>query len=117
LGNSSDSPTSNRERRKVPRYTFVATVELGEAASAMRLSGRVTEISRHGCYVDIQHALPIGTLLDIQISRDQGFFVAKGKILYVQERIGLGIAFLDPTEDQMKILDSWITELPPEAAI
>ena len=48
----SESGMSYSQRRKMPRYTFIATTEQADAASAVRFSGRVTEISRDGCYVD-----------------------------------------------------------------
>jgi hypothetical protein len=106
---------SNIERRKVPRYTFVATAELTDSASGIKLSGRVTEISRKGCYVDILNPLPEGTLLDVRISREQGTFVTKGKTIYIQEQIGMGVLFLDTPMEELQILDSWIAELPPAA--
>jgi hypothetical protein len=105
------------ERRKVPRYTFVATTEVTDSASGIKLSGRVTEISRKGCYVDILNPLPEGTLVDVRISREQGTFVAKGKTIYIQEQIGMGVLFLDPPEEQLQILDSWIAELPSAACL
>ena len=119
----SNSPRSPRGKaalqvqRAVPRYTFVATTELTDSASAIRLSGRVTEISRQGCYVDTMNALPVGTSLNVRIARDQGAFVTKGKIIYVHERIGVGVVFIDPPKDQLEILDSWLAELPPAAAL
>ena len=100
----------------VPRYEFVATTEITDSANATKHSGRVTEISRKGCYVDILNVLPVGTLLTVHISRDQGALVVKGKILYVHEGIGMGVVFLDPPKDQLEILDSWLAELPPAAA-
>jgi PilZ domain len=101
----------------VPRYAFVATTEITDSLSAMKLLGRVAEISRKGCSVDILNALPVGTLLDLRISREHGTFVTKGKTIYVQERIGMGVVFLDPPEDQLQILDSWLADLPPTACI
>jgi len=47
----------------------------------------------------------------VRISRDQGSFESPGKIIYVQERMGMGLAFLDTPPDQLKTLDSWLTEL------
>jgi hypothetical protein len=120
LGNSPDSPSDlgapYGERRKSPRYAFVATTELTDFANITKLSGRITEISRAGCYVDILNVLPPGTLLNVQISCDQGTLVVRGKIIYVQEGIGMGVVFLDPPKDQLEILDSWLAKLPPAAA-
>jgi hypothetical protein len=117
VGNSPDSAALRNQQRAVPRYTFVATTELTDPASATRLSGRVTEISRQGCYVDALNTLPVGTPLNVRISCDQGTFVTKGKIIYVHERIGMGVVFLDPPKDQLQVLDSWLAELPSTAAL
>jgi PilZ domain len=107
------SASTSADRRVNPRYAFVATTEITESASAPRLSGRVTEISRQGCFVDIPNVLPAGTMLKLRITCDQGTFESKGKILYVQERIGMGITFVDTPEDQVKILEKWLVDLPP----
>jgi len=116
--NPSIDPTATcRAKRMVPRYSFIATTELTDSANATRLSGRVTEISRKGCYVDIMNALPVGDTLNLRISNDHGTFAAKGKIIYVHERIGMGVVFVDPPKEQLDVLDSWLVELPPTAEI
>ena len=110
-----DSATLSGNRRRVPRYSFVATAEIADSASGMKLSGRVAEISRYGCYLDTANTLPVDTLLDIRVSCDDGVFATKGKILYVQEYIGMGIVFLDTPSDQLEVLDSWLAKLPPDS--
>ncbi len=67
--------------------------------------------------MDTLNALPVATLLNVRISRDQGTFVTKGKIIYVDERIGMGVVFLDPPKDQLEILDAWLLELPSTTAL
>lgn len=99
------------EKREVPRFTFIATVVLTELASDLHIPGRISEISRKGCYVDVLTTLPVGTKVRIDVSRDQGTFTAPAQIIYVQEGIGMGIGFLDVAEPQLKILDSWLAEL------
>ncbi|HLV94435.1 MAG TPA: PilZ domain-containing protein [Candidatus Acidoferrales bacterium] len=102
---------SYANRRTVPRYPLIATVEVVESASELRLSGRISEISRKGCYVDVLNTLPVGTFVQLTISRDSGTFTTTAKIIYVQEAMGMGVAFLDIAADQMATLDSWIAEL------
>lgn len=112
---SGDSPTNTgtpyRERRTVPRFSLIATADLLEPASGVRMSGRLSEISRKGCYVDLLNTLPTGTLIQLRVSRDQGAFVSAGRIIYAQEGMGMGVAFVDTAADQLKILDSWLAEL------
>lgn len=110
-----DSPTQSgsphREKRTVPRYEFIATVEVIEPVSDMRISGRVSEISRKGCFVDVLNTLPAGTKIRIRITRDQGAFATPAVIIYVQQGMGMGIAFVDPPADQLRVLDTWLSEL------
>jgi hypothetical protein len=110
------SPRSCAERRTVPRYSLVATAEIVDPVSGVRISGRISEISRKGCYVDLLNTLPKNTMVRVRISRDRGNFESPGKIVYVQEGMGIGLAFLDPQPDQMKTLDSWLTELTEPTA-
>jgi hypothetical protein len=112
-----DAPGTNAaglpfgQRRTVPRYSLIATAEVIEPPSDARMSGRISEISRKGCYFDILNTLPVGTIVQLRVTRDQGSFATMARIIYVQEGIGMGLAFIDPPEDQLRILDSWLAEL------
>jgi hypothetical protein len=110
-GSPSNAGAPHSERRSVPRYSLIATAEILEPASGVRISGRISEISRKGCYVDLLNALPVGTVIQVRISRDQGTFASSGRIIYTQEGMGMGVAFVDILADQLKILDSWLGEL------
>jgi hypothetical protein len=99
------------QRRTVPRYSLIATAEVLEPVTDARMSGRISEISRKGCYLDILNTLPVDTALQLRITRDQGSFTTMARIIYVQEGIGMGLAFVDPSQDQLQILDSWLAEL------
>ena len=114
MTSSPDVPFDARppsERRRMPRYSFIIAVEVVEPVSDLRLSGRVSEISSGGCYVDILNTLPMGTVIRLRMSRDQGDFSAVGKIIYVQEGVGMGIEFQNMPPDQVKILNTWLAEL------
>ncbi len=115
MGEASEEPTKPehpyREQRTVPRYPFIAHVDVVEPASDTKIAARVSEISRKGCYVDVLVTLPTGTLIQLKVLRDSGSFTTKGKIIYVQEGMGMGVAFVDTAEDQLKILDGWLAEI------
>jgi len=99
------------QRRTVPRYSLIASAEVLEPATDARMSGRISEISRKGCYVDLLNTLPVETTVQLRITRDQGSFTTMARIIYVQEGLGMGVAFVDPPQDQLRILDSWLAEL------
>jgi PilZ domain len=115
MGETSDLPIdagqSYREKRTVPRYSFVAHVEVIEPASDTHIAGRVSEISRKGCYIDVMITLPPGTLIQLKVLRDLGTFSTKGKIIYAQDSMGMGVAFLEIADDELKTLDCWLAEL------
>lgn len=115
MGNFPESVNKSQsafaEQRAVPRFTLIATVELVDPLSGIRMSGRISEISLKGCFVDILNTLPVGTSVQVRIVRDQGALTCPGKIVYAQEPMGMGIAFLDPPADQQQILEKWIAEL------
>jgi hypothetical protein len=99
---------SHRVQRAVPRYSVLAVAELVETSSTMCVVGKMTEVSRKGCYVSTASTLPVDTLLKVVISRDGQTFITSGKIIYVHEGIGMGVLFVDSTEEQLEILDSWL---------
>ena len=110
-GSPSDSGKAHTNKREVLRYSLIATADVVESVSGMRISGRISELSRKGCYVDALNNLPPQTPVHIRISRDSGTFSSPAKVIYVQDRMGMGLAFIGTPDDQLKILDSWIAEL------
>jgi hypothetical protein len=100
-------------QRTVPRYSVLAVAEVLETGGTSCIVGRMTEVSRKGCYVNTPSTLPLNSSLKVIISRDDETFITIGKVIYVHERIGMGIVFVDPADDQMGILNSWLASAPP----
>jgi len=115
MGGSPGGPGSPgppyREKREVPRFSFIADVALTEPTTDTRISGRVSEISRKGCYIDVLNTLPVGSSINIKVSRDQGVFATRGRIIYVQPGMGMGVAFVETPPAQLNTLDAWLKEL------
>src|SRR5580704_19310379 len=97
-------------QRTVPRYSVLAVVELVETASTTCIVGRMTKLSRKGCYVNTPSTLPVNTFFRVVISRDGQTFITNGKIIYVHEGIGVGVLFVHSSEDQLEILDTWLAD-------
>src|SRR5271163_910164 len=87
----SGSMSKYAEQRKVPRFSFIATVDISDPVSGIRLAGRISEISRKGCFIDILNTLPKDTPLQLRVTRDCGTFVTAGHVIYVQETMGMGV--------------------------
>jgi hypothetical protein len=99
------------ERRVTPRYTLIATAEIVEPISNMRLLGRTAEIGMGGCYVDILNTLPKGAVIELSIQRDGNTLKVWGRVVYAHENIGMGVQFFDVAPQQQVMLRQWIADL------
>jgi hypothetical protein len=99
-----------RDLRRVPRYAFIATAELIEHKTDVRIATRVSELSLHGCYLDMMNPFPAETLVLVKISAGDTIFQAKAKIIYVQPNLGAGVAFLEIAPESQTILQSWLAQ-------
>lgn len=100
----------NQERRRGPRYSFVASAELIEQKADVRIASRVSELSMNGCYLDMMNPFPAGTLVLVKISAGEDFFQAKGKIAYSQTNMGAGVGFVELDEASRLVLERWMDE-------
>jgi PilZ domain len=97
-----------REQRRTPRYTFIASAELIEQKTDVRIATRVSELSLHGCYLDMMNPFPESTLVLVKIFAGEDFFHAKAKIIYVQPNLGCGVSFLEVEPQPLAVLGHWL---------
>lgn len=98
------------ERRRTPRYTFIASAELIEEKADVRIATRVSELSLFGCYLDMMNPFPVGTLVLVKISAGDQYFEARSKIVYAQMNMGAGVAFLEVQAQHQPVLERWLDE-------
>ena len=101
------------ERRCAPRFPFVAAAEVFDPVSRTSFQGRTAEIATKGCYVEMLQPLPVNSVFQLRISRDTGTFETWGRAVYAQTGLGMGVAFLKTSPGQVKVIESWISELSP----
>jgi hypothetical protein len=97
-----------QDRRRTPRYPFVAPAELIEEASGAKMPASVRELSLNGCYLDLTNPLPKGTAVLVKIFADPSFFEAPAVVVYVQPNLGMGIQFHDVKGHFRGVLQKWI---------
>jgi len=90
------------EKREDPRAPFVAQVH-SQNSTFLGLS---KNISVGGIFIETRESLPIGCDLELRFHLDDGdpVIIAKGEVVYVVDKLGLGVQFrgLDAT-DQKRI--------------
>jgi hypothetical protein len=107
----SNMPLEPPKRRSVRRCPLVASAEVTDLHSGARLSARTSELGLGGCYVDALNPLPEGTLVSLRITRDQGLFETKAKVVYCDPIFGMGLAFTEMAPDQRSRLEDWLAEI------
>jgi hypothetical protein len=99
------------ERRSVRRYPFIAAVEITELSSGDRRSGRTSDLSLGGSYIDMLNPFPRGTLVRLRIFNDKGVLEARGRVISSHAGFWMGIGFTHITPDQRSVLKGSLTEL------
>jgi len=99
-----------RERRRTPRLIFIASAELYEEESDVRVASRVSELSLHGCYLDMMNPFPPGTIIRLKIVSGDMTFQSKARVIYSTSNVGAGVAFLDVEPKYQYILQRWMEE-------
>src|SRR4029077_9367860 len=97
--------------RAVRRCPFVASAEVTELSSGMRLSARTSEMGLGGGYVDALNPFAKGTKVNLRIVRDQGAFEATAKVVYSDLSFGMGLSFVEIAPEQRLILENWLEEM------
>jgi hypothetical protein len=102
---------SFRVKRTVPRYPFIAEVEVDELNNGSRLLARISDLSVRGCYVDTLNPFPLHTEVRLRVRHGNQACELPGTIIYVHSGYGMGILFGSASSPQLAILKNWLTEL------
>ena len=113
-GSPPEADIAYLEKRRSPRYSFIASAELIEERADVRIASRVSELSRFGCYLDMMNPFPTGTMVLVKISAGDAFFEAKAKIVYSQPNMGAGVGFLEVASASQEALGRWLDEAEKE---
>jgi len=101
-------PDVTVERRSAPRYPMVLAADVVELPRGARLSARTSDISLTGCYIDTLNPIPVGSEIRLRFTHHDEIFEAVGRVVYVSNGLGMGVAFTRMDEEQKARLERWI---------
>jgi hypothetical protein len=110
-GQSLDNPL---EQRSCPRYPFSPEVEAVETQASTRITGRLSDIARNGCYMDTICPFAAKADVTLTITRDKQSFKTQAKVVYSQIGMGMGLLFTTAQPEQLRQLGAWLGELAGE---
>src|ERR1700674_4994130 len=99
------------ERRRNLRYPFTASVDAVEPKSNAKISGRTSDISLGGCYVDNINPFPVETIIKIRLTKERVTFEADGKVVMSKVGMGMDVAFISVVPQQIRIFQKWLNEV------
>ncbi len=92
------------DRRRFPRFPFVAEVEILAVESKTKLQARMSDLSLDGCYIDTLNPPPVGTQLRLRVQAGEKSFEFVGKVRFCAPGLGIGVEFDKmPAEDWKKL--------------
>jgi len=110
-GQSLSAPAEPVEKRSCPRFPFSHAVEALDLQADTRIMGRLSDISRNGCYVDTINPFAKDAAVTLTVTRDNQSFKTQAKVVYSKAGMGMGLLFTTAEPDQLRILGSWLNEL------
>jgi len=87
------------EKRRSARYKCAGSAEIREDGSDVRTWASCTDVSLHGCYVEAQATYPVGTVLHMKVEANDIKVETKGNVRVNYPHLGMGIAFVDMSDD------------------
>jgi hypothetical protein len=100
----------DNDRRRAERYFFSAQAEVTESGTALRIHSRVSELSQHGCYLDMMNPFPANTTVKLKITAGDETFSADTRVVHATANIGSGIEFLEASTQDRALLDRWLRQ-------
>src|ERR1700758_5731885 len=88
------------DRRRAPRYPWIADAEVTETAFRTRLRAQTRDLSIGGCFVNLHNPSLEGAEVGITISHGRTTFTALGTVVSVVPNMGMDVAFkpIEPTQ-------------------
>ena len=107
------SPTQRSERRKEPRHNVDGSATLHLLDPAVRLRGRILDLSWNGCQFRTDDCYSIGIYrrVEIEFHLDGLPFLIAGVTQSIHKRHIVGVRFLNLSERKRSQLDELIAEI------
>ena len=99
-----------QERRRAPRFQFIAPAELVDEVSGARIQSWVADLGLHGCSLSVKDAPGDGTAVRLKIGASpRETFRARAFVVHSQADRA-GIAFGEVTPTSLELLSKWLAK-------
>ncbi len=98
------------ERRRAPRQPFIATADIVDEKESVRTTSRVSDLSLHGCYVEMMNPFPQGTNVLMEIYTETEFLETHATVVYFEPKQGMGLSFTEMPACFAGVLNKWLEQ-------
>ena len=106
-----------KERRQSPRLRCSGSAEIRTEGNDVRMWGTVTDVSLHGCYVEMNTTFPVGTKVDLVLKSFGIRIEAPGEVRVSYPFLGMGICFAELEPVQQMQLKQLLAALSGRSAV
>jgi hypothetical protein len=99
------------EKRRHPRFPFSTGGEAFDLQANVHVTGRLSDISRSGCYMDTISPFAVNIAIILAVTHEGRTFKTKAKVVYSLNGMGMGMMITTMEPDQARVLDGWLAEL------
>jgi hypothetical protein len=105
-----------KERRRSPRFQCSGSAEFRPEGSDVRMWGTLTDVSLHGCYVEIHNTFPLGTRMRLTLEALGVKVHAQGTVRVSYPFLGMGVCFSEIEPGQRVRLEQLLAALSRQSA-
>jgi PilZ domain len=98
------------ERRRTPRYPFIAQAEIIDERENARTSSKISDLSLGGCYVELTNPFPPGTNVTVEIYSEDEFLEANATVAFQEAKQGMGLTFREMPDHFTAVLKGWLAQ-------
>lgn len=114
------APTNSpsfKERRRSPRFHCAGSAEFRAEGSDVRTWGTLTDVSLHGCYVEMNTTFPLGTRMNLTLDAVGVRVRVQGTVRVSYPFLGMGICFAELEPAQQAQLEQLLAALAGQSSL
>jgi hypothetical protein len=84
--------------------------EVVDEKENVRTSSRISDLSLHGCYVEMTNPFPEGTNVMIEIYTETESLETQATVAFIETQQGMGLTFREMPEYFANVLKRWLAQ-------
>ena len=106
-----------KERRRSPRFHCSGSAEFRPEGSDVRMWGTLTDVSLHGCYVEMNNTFPVGSRVSLTLQALDIHVRVQATVRVTYPFLGMGMCFSEIEPGQQIQLEQLLAALSGQSSL